>query len=133
MSEYQTHSWPSVVSFYQDGARGHSRLIPMAALVEQIAASRYASGLHPVTSHYHLHLFARERFDFSDDQIHIDHDGELFEVRYTSSPRVRPHSLTPITSDWSKRSRDGFDALERCLHHLRWFTEAQQSSSRPAS
>jgi hypothetical protein len=123
MTEYQTHSWPSVVSFYRDGAREHPRLIPMAALVARIAESRYASGLHPVTSHYFLRLFARERFDFSDDQIGIDHDGDAFEVRYTSSPRVRPHSLEPITSDWSKRSLDGFDALERCLYHLKWFTE----------
>jgi hypothetical protein len=133
MTEYQTHSWPSVVAFYRDGAREHARLVPMAALVARIAESRYASGLHPVTSHYLLRLFAREHFDFSDDQIRVDHDGEAFEVRYTSSARVRPHSLTPITSDWSKRSPDGFDALERCLHHLRWLTEERDSSSRPAS
>ena len=133
MTEYQTHSWPSVVSFYQDGARAHARLTPMAALVARIAASPYAAGLHPVTSHYLLRLFARERFDFYDDQIVIDHDGEVFEVRYSSSPRVRQHSLKPITSEWSKRTHDGFDALERCLHHLRWFTEEHESRSRPAS
>jgi hypothetical protein len=103
----------------------------MAELVQRIADSSYAVGLHPVTSHYLLRLFAHERFDPSDDQIQIEHDGEAFDVRYTAA-MGRPSTTAPLTSDWHRRSSDGFAALERCLHHIRWFIDVRPAGSRPA-
>jgi hypothetical protein len=131
MADYQTHSWPSVVAFYQAAARDGPRFAAMADLVQQIARSPYAAGLHPVTSHYMLRLFAHERFDPSDDQIQIEHDGEAFEVRYAAA-MGRSSTTAPITSDWHRRSSDGFAGLARCLHHLRWFIEERPVGSRPA-
>ena len=132
MADYQTHSWSSVVDFYRTAARDKPGLAAMAYLVQRIAGSPYAAGLHPVTSHYVLRLFAHERFDFTDDQIQIEHDGKAFEVHYASA-MGRPAATAPVTSDWHRRSSDGFAALERCLHHLRWFVdERRPAGSRPA-
>ena len=128
MTPYQTHSWASVVAFYREGASQAPRLAPMAGLVARIAESAYAAALHPVTQHYLLRLFTHDRFTFHDDQIQIDHDGEEFIVRYISAPRVQPASVLPITSDWSRRSADGFDALERCLDYLAWVVRERPAS-----
>jgi hypothetical protein len=121
-----------VVEFYRDAAADGPRFAAMADLVERLAASPYAAGLHPVTSHYLLQLFPNDEFDFSDDQIQVEHDGEAFDVRYVALARVHRHDRVPTKSHWKKRSPDGFAALERCLHHLRWFTVEPQSQSRPA-
>ena len=131
LESYPTHSWLRVVEFYRRSAAERPGLSAMADLVERIAQSDYASGLHPVTSHYLLRLFASEHFDFWDDQIQISHDGESFEVRYVSSAG-RPLSTVPAESRWMKRSPDGFAALMRCLHHVRWFVEERPATSRPA-
>ena len=129
--DFETHSWPSVVDFYRRSAAARPELSAMAALVERVAASPYAAGLHPVTSHHLLRLFATNRFDFLDDQIQIEHDGREFEVRYVASAG-RPLATAPTASRWAKRSPDGFAALERCLYHLRWFVEERPAPSRPA-
>lgn len=46
-----------------------------------------------------------------------------FVVTYSAGPFGQPFTLHPLESHWTRRSRDGFAALERCLHHLRWFSE----------
>lgn len=124
MAAYQTHSWPSVVAFYQAAAHEGPRFAAMAELVQRIADSSYAIGLHPVTSHYLLRLFAHERSDTRDDQIQVEHDGESFKVCYTAG-MGRSSTTAPLTSDWRGHSSDGFAVLERCLHHIRWFIDGR--------
>jgi hypothetical protein len=46
----QTQSWQEVTRFYRDIAGKNSFFRPMMALAEQIAASKYSSGLCPWTS-----------------------------------------------------------------------------------
>jgi len=129
MSSYMTHTWSSVVSFYQKAAPNGVRVARMAELVARVAASPYAAALHPVTSHYMLRLFAHDTWDTSDDQIQVEHDGEAFEVRYVASGRPHNPQQAPVHSDWHRRDVDGYAALERCLDHLRWVP----SVSAPAS
>jgi hypothetical protein len=128
-SNQAARDWPSVVAFYQRGAVHGPAIAAMARLVEQIAASPLAAALHPSTSHYLLRLFASNPFHHMDDQIHIEHDGEAFEVRYRGAPKAQPHSVTPITSHWSKRGPDGMALLRRCLHHLAWVVEEHPTNA----
>jgi hypothetical protein len=120
MPPYHAHSWPSVAAFYRAAASQGPRFAHMAGFVARLAASPYARALHPVTSHDLLRLFAHETWDFLDDQIHVEHDGESFVVRYVASGR--PHNATQslVRSTWHRRDPDGWAALERCLDHLRW-------------
>jgi hypothetical protein len=46
----QTQSWQEVTRFYRDIAGKNSFFRPIMELAEQIAASRYSSGLYPWTS-----------------------------------------------------------------------------------
>lgn len=132
MKAYKTHTWHRVVVAYREYASEAERFAAMAELVEQIAHSPLAPALYPRMTHGTLRLYAHEWAALTDDQIQVAHDGEAFEVRYVSTPGVRRHSVIPITSAWRKRSSDGFAALERCLHYLRWVVEERPARS-PAS
>ena len=132
MADYTTHTWGSVISFYRASAATEPQAASMARLAEQLAASRFASALHPVTSHFMLRLFAHETFDFADDQIQVEHDGDEYVVNYVASGRVHSNAQAPVRSSWSKHGPDGFRAIERCLDYLRWFVEDSPSASRPA-
>jgi hypothetical protein len=46
----QTQSWQKVTKFYRDRTENNPFFRPMMELAEQIAASKYASGLYPWTS-----------------------------------------------------------------------------------
>lgn len=132
MADYTTHSWGSVIAFYRASAATEPQADSMARIVEQLAASRFASALHPVTSHFLLRLFAHEPFDFADDQIQVEREGDEYLVSYVASGRVHPNAEAPARSSWSKRSPDGFRAIERCVDYLMWFVEDSPSASRPA-
>jgi hypothetical protein len=131
MADYTTHTWESVIAFYRAYAGTDPVAAGMAHITEQLAASRFASGLHPVTSHFLLRLFAHETFDFADDQIQVAHDGDEYVVNYVASGRVHPTAQAAARSSWSKRSPDGFRAVERCLDYLQWFVEDSSFPSRP--
>jgi hypothetical protein len=98
----------------------------MSSLVDQIAASRYAFGLHPVLSMLTLQLYQNPQYDPDRDaKITIDYDSAAgeFVVQYLAGPYRVPFSTHSIESHWTKRHQDGFVALERCLQYLRWFTD----------
>ena len=43
----QTQSWQKVTKFYRDRTEENPFFLPMMELAQQIAASKYASGLYP--------------------------------------------------------------------------------------
>jgi hypothetical protein len=91
----------------------------MRDLAEQIASSQYGSGLNPITSHATLILSPHERFNFLNDEVRIDFIDGQFQISYKGGPS---------SATWVKRDRDGFAALERFLHHIRWFVEYRSPS-----
>jgi hypothetical protein len=112
---YEAHSWHYVLSSFRDLAGVNPYFAPMAAFVDRLAGSAYAAGLFPVMSMHTIRLYQQQHYSMHDDEIRVDFDSGEFIVRYRSggsAPGV-----------WTKRSADGFAALERCLHHLGWFVE----------
>lgn len=116
---FDTRAWSTVLKGFRDQRE-------MLGLVERVF-ERYAGLLFPTTSLNTLYLFPHETWSFSDDRIEVEYRAPQFVVRYVAMPRGA-RSTRPQGSDWTKESVDGLDALERCLHHLRWIvTERQQS------
>ncbi|HEX8454053.1 MAG TPA: hypothetical protein VF647_18345 [Longimicrobium sp.] len=95
----------------------------MADFVERLAGSRYAAGLFPVKSMHTVRLYQQQRYSTWDDEIRVDYDSGEFVVRYLSGGVWRHLEPRAAPGVWLKRSPDGFEALERCFHHLRWFVE----------
>ena len=116
---YRTLAWPDVVGFYQDLVQTHALpLAPMLDLVTFIAASPYAIGLFPVTSHATLRLGHYPNFLAGDGELAIDFDAapQIFIFVYRSHPALSK----PWTHAYPVNT--GRDALERFLHtHVRWF------------
>jgi hypothetical protein len=114
---YATRAWPTVIE--------HLRDVPaMQRLAERIA-TQYEGVLFPTTSLLTLYLFPHEHWLMTDPRIEIEFRDATFEVRYLAPPAGPPAKLASPTSSaagshWVKRSVDGLDALERCLHHLGW-------------
>lgn len=131
MSSYQTHTGPPSLPSTARPPRA-APASRMAELVARVAASPHAAALHPVTAHYVRRLFAHDTFDFSDDQIQVEHDGEAFAVRYLASGPPRNPQQAPIRSTWHRRDVDGHAALERCLDDLRWIPAVSPPAPRTA-
>ena len=133
MIEDGTHTWHWVVSSFRDDAADAPFLAPMAGLAERLATSPYAAGLFPVRSMHTIRLYQQERNSVFEEtiQIDFDHDAGEFVVRHFSPGGGRYYAgglrifnqYQPAPGVWMRRSRDGFAALERCFHHLRWFVE----------
>lgn len=119
MREYPTHTWPRVLERSRKRAEREPQWAPMRDLVERIAASPYAAGLHPMLGH-ELRLSPHERFNLLSDEVRIALEGGEFVVRYKGGPTA---------ATWTTRDRDGFAALERFLHHIRWFVEYRAAPS----
>jgi hypothetical protein len=113
-----------------DGFRDLADVPALAALagaVPQIAASRYAAGLHPVKSMHTLLLYQHDRAGPEDERLVLECQGGELVLRHepgrlpdrTAALRVPP---TP----WTKRGPDALALLERAFHHLRWFVEYRE-------
>lgn len=127
MSEYPTHSWATVVERFRDLAAAVPSFAPLAAGVAQIAASRFASGLHPVASMHTLLLYQHERRRPDDEQLRLDLEGNELVLRYDPGRLPdRPAALRVQERAWTKRGPDALPLLERALHHLRWFVEYRE-------
>ena len=120
MPEYPAQTWSSVIERYRRLAVANPYFAPMRDLVERIAASRYASGLHPLVSMQTLRLSPRERFNLQTDEVRIDCENGEFVVRYQGGPAA---------AIWTKRDPDGFAAFERFLEHIRWFVDYRGAPS----
>lgn len=125
MAQDRTHSWEWVVSSFRSAADENPVFAPLADLAERLAASPYAAGLFPVKSMHSLRIYQHDTYSASDDAIHIDFDFDAaeFVVQYRSLRFSNSYTTPDREKRWTKRTRDGFAAVERCLHHLRWFVE----------
>jgi hypothetical protein len=135
MCDIQPRLWPDVVCFYQDLASTHGwKIDPMLKLVEQIAASGFAVGLFPYTSHSTLCIAHTHKPRMRQEELRITFDptSDEFHFEYWSHPFVKP-------GPWETRchSADGFPTLKRILlKRTRWFkqearTEQSQRTSAP--
>ena len=131
MKEYPTHSWEYVVRSMREYAAANSYFAPMRDAVTQLAASPYASGLHPVLSMHTVRLYQHERASAADEEVRLDFEDGEFVVRHlpggTPDPRFTINQPAGI---WTRRGSNAMALLERALHQLRWFNEYR--SVRPA-
>jgi hypothetical protein len=122
---WRAHTWEMAVERYRGLAAHVPYTTPLYRVTWEIATSRYAGGLRPVTSMWTLRIYQNETYDWLDDRILIDLDEDTGKiiVRYASGPHGQPHTVVPLESRWERRDHDGFAASEQCLQHLRWFVE----------
>ena len=124
MTRYATHSWPYVVSFFENFGRTYPEFAPLGPAVAQVAASRYAAGLYPVQSHHTLLLYQHDHAGPEDEQVRLDWEDGEFVVRYLNGrvrdPRI---AIVPPKGIWTKRGPEAMPLLERAFHHLGWFVE----------
>ncbi len=128
---YRAHGWEKVRESFADIEEYRPDLRPMQELVDRIAASRYAAGLHPVASMWTVLLYQVPDYDPSrEPRIVIEYDAAAgeFVVQYHAGPYARPYSTQALESRWTKRHPDGLFALERCFHHLGWFTDERSAT-----
>ena len=123
---YRTHGWERVREYFAEVEQYRPDLQPMWELVERLAASHYAVGLHPVQSMWTLLLYQVPEYDPQrEPRICVEYDpgSSEFVVQYHAGPYEQPFSTQPLESHWVKRHPDGIAGLERCFKHLRWFSE----------
>jgi hypothetical protein len=105
--------WIEIVKFYQllDG----SSMLPMAKLVEEIAASTYAQGLYGATSMFTLCISQHQEFEYDRNVLRIDFVKGYFIFTYKESPFA--------SKDWDKEceQNDGFKTFEHVIGCLKWF------------
>jgi hypothetical protein len=123
----QTHSWQEVMKFYRDITEKNSFFRPMAELTEQIAASKYASGLYPWTSMHTLCISQTPEADSDKEVLRISldpRDGALvYDFQETGS-------ALPKYKHWIRRcSPDaGFSRFERFVQLKKWFVDSKPLS-----
>jgi hypothetical protein len=86
----QTESWQKVTSFYRDITEKNPFFRPMMELAEQIAASKYACGLHPWTSMHTLCISQTPEADTDKEVLRISLDPRdrvlVYDFQETGSP-----------------------------------------------
>jgi hypothetical protein len=119
---FQTQSWQKVTKFYRDIAEKNSFFRPMTELAEQIAASKYASGLYPWTSMHTLCICQTPEADLNKEVLGISldpRDGALvFDFQGTGS-------TLPKYQHWIRRcsADEGFSRFERFVGLKKWFVD----------
>ena len=119
---YEHHGWPEVVEFFERLAIENRYFVPMREFVNRLAASEYASGLHPMQSMHTLILSQHEHVHAYQDRVTVSFEAGEFVVR---------HQGGPTSAEWTKRGADGMASLERFFHHMRWFTEYTRAGDHP--
>jgi hypothetical protein len=116
----RTRPWPEVVGFYRDLVEEQgAALAPMLALVEFLAASRYATALFPCPSNQVLGIGRAPDFTPGDDELQVRFDRERQTFAFTQRRRDALHP-------WSRECQAGEwrAVLERIFHkRLQWFHE----------
>ena len=119
---YKANTWPDIVRLYSSVvASGAGRQFqPVLGLLEQIAASCYACGLHGNKSMWDLLIVQTPEYD---------PDGEVLRIAYDPALREFTFELQETTSTlykrWSKKCPpdESFATFERFLHLKKWFVE----------
>ena len=119
----QTQSWQKVTMFYRDITGRNPFFRPMMELAEQIAASKYASRLHPWTSMHTLCISQTPEADLNKEVFRISldpRDGALvFDFQETGS-------TLPKYQHWIRRCSpdEGFSRFERFVQLKKWFVNS---------
>jgi hypothetical protein len=114
--------WAEIAQRYRALSEKHAEFRSMQNLVEQIAASKYSSGLFAVTSHQTLVIAQTPEFDWDKEILRVSldtHTGALvFDFQETGSK-------LPKYQHWIRRCppEEGFPRLERFLELKKWFVE----------
>ena len=108
----QTQSWQEITKFYRDITERNSVFLPMMKLAEQIAVSKYASGLYPWTSMHTLCISQTSEADSDKEVLRISldpRDGALvYDFQETSSTLLKyKHWIRRCSPD------EGFSRFER--------------------
>ena len=109
--------WPEILDNFEQ--IGTDWIRPMCELVRQIQDSRYAPGLHAVTSMHTLVISNTDPFHWGFENLRIDWDpftGQ-FCFALVEEPFVRTHWHKKVPRD------EAFAALERFVRRKRWFVE----------
>ena len=118
----QTQSWQKVTKFYRDITEKNTFFRPMTELAEQIAASKYASGLYPWTSMHTLCISQTPEADSDKEVLRISldpRDGALvYDFQETGS-------TLPKYEHWIRRCSpdEGFSRFERFIQLKKWFVD----------
>lgn len=122
MAIIPTKPWQSIVEFYRSRTLSNPFFEPMLMLAEQIAASKYASGLYPWTSMQTLCISQTSEADSDKEVLRISIDPDdgalVFDFQETGS-------TLPKYQHWVRRSapQEVFSRLERFLRLKKWFVE----------
>jgi hypothetical protein len=121
MNPRATRNWPEIVDQYRVLVEEkHSQVQPMLALVEFLAASRYASSLSPSTSRETFLIARVPNFGAEESELRIHFDSDTQEFTFTCAQR--PDDPSPWTRDCA--AAEWPRVLERILHkRLQWFHE----------
>jgi hypothetical protein len=115
--------WSEIKEFYQEFVEAGHRLEGMVHLVEQIEASRYATGLFALTSMHDLCITQVPSFSMRFDEPYL---------------RVSPHFDGTVTfryvdthienKQWHRvvKDEEAFSRLERFIDQLHWFPKERR-------
>jgi hypothetical protein len=122
MPVVKSKPWSEIVKRYRSLSEKHTAFHSMWNLVEQIAASKYSSGLFAATSMQTLLIAQTPEFDWDKEILRVSldvHSGELvFDFQETGSN-------LPKYQHWIRRCppEEGFSRLEKFLTLKKWFVE----------
>jgi hypothetical protein len=118
----KSRPWTEITELYRSLSEKHVAFRSMQNLVEQISASKYATGLSAATSVHTLLIAQTPEFDWDKEILRVSLDiptGELvFDFQETGS------SL-PKYQHWIRHCppEEGFSRLEGFLALKKWFVE----------
>jgi hypothetical protein len=128
MIEYPTRTWDAVRTFFRQLSESNAAFAPMHHAVEQLARSRYAGGLHPVTSMHTLRLYQHDAYSSFDEELRLDYEDGAFVVRHRTGTTPDPRfAIAPVAGVWTTRGSDPMALIDRAFHHLRWFVEYEST------
>jgi hypothetical protein len=114
--------WTEIAELYRSLSEQHVAFRSMQNLVEQISASKYATGLFAATSMHTLLIAQTPEFDWDEEILRVSLDVHtralVFDFQETGSN-------LPKYQHWIRRCppEEGFSRLERFLALKKWFVE----------
>jgi hypothetical protein len=114
----QSVNWDEVIKYYKELNKSPKWDIqPMVDFVEQIAESKYAQGLYPITSMYSLIIGQTPEIDPCRSVLKVEFfDGRFYFVYVDSG--IESHC-------WKRDCEpdEAFSLLDEFVHQLDWFIE----------
>jgi hypothetical protein len=121
----KSRPWAEIAERYRSLSEKHAGFRSMQNLVEQIAASKYSSGLFAATSMHTLLIAQTPEFEWDKEILRVSLDVDsgtlVFDFQETGS-------TLPKYRHWVRRCppEEGFSRLEKFLALKKWFVEYTQ-------